>query len=62
MKTKMHMAKRVRSMKIGEQFMVFTHKERQAVCRVAKSLKDSGAIEFDVVTKRDGNKFKVAAI
>ena len=42
--------------------MVKTDQERQSVCRIAKTLKDSGAIEFDVVTKKDGSEFKVAAI
>jgi hypothetical protein len=56
------LAQKVRSLKVASSFTVATEKERQQVCRVAKSLKDAGVIEFDVVTKRDGDIFKVAAI
>lgn len=56
------LAQKVRGLKAGKPFTVPTEKERQQVCRIAKSLKDAGVIEFDVVTKRDGDVFKVAAI
>ena len=56
------LAQRIRALKIGQQFTVATEKERQQASRVAKSLKDAGVIQFDVVTKRDGEVFKVAAI
>jgi hypothetical protein len=55
-------AQRVRALKVGQSFVVSTEKERQQVCRIAKSLRDAGVIEFDVVTKSDNGKFKVAAI
>ena len=58
----LNLAQRVRVLKIGQHFHVSTEKERQEVCKVAKSLRDAGVIEFNVVTKADGERFKVAAI
>lgn len=56
-------AQRVRQLKVGKHFMVKSERERQSASRVAKSLKDSGVIDFDVVTKEgDNGEFKVAAI
>lgn len=55
-------AQKVRGLKIGKSFTVSTEQDRQRVCRVAKSLKDAGVISFSIVTKRDGDMFKVAAI
>lgn len=56
-------AKRVRGLKIGQQFVVKTERERQTASKVGKSLKDSGAINFDIVTKADDSGgFKIAAI
>ena len=62
MSKELSIARQVRGLKIGQPFTVKTDKERQKVCRIAKALKDAGVITFDVVTKRDGDLFKVAAI
>jgi len=64
MTTELTLAQKVRELQVGRHFIVKTNKDRQAACRVAKSLRDAGVIEFEVVTKRiDGTKnFKVAAI
>ncbi len=62
MSKEMNIAMRVKALKTGKFFMVATEKQRQEVCRAAKLLKDAGVIEFDVVTKREGDAFKVAAI
>lgn len=63
MNGELNLAKKVRALKPGKSFIVSSSKERQAACRVAKSLKDAGIIEFDVVTRAhyDGT-YKVAAI
>ena len=58
----LNLAAKVRALKIGQHFIVKTEKERQAASRAAKSLRDAGVIDFDVVTKADGETFKVAAI
>ena len=53
---------KIKALKASKGFVVKTNSERQNVCRVAKLLKDNGIIEFDVVTKKEGDTFKVAAI
>lgn len=62
MKPDLNLASKIKNLKLGEHFMVGSEQERQAVCRTAKVLKEAGAIAFDIVTKKDGKKFKVAAI
>lgn len=62
MKRDLNLAQKVKGLKIGQHFMVATEKERQAASRIAKSLRDAGVIEFSVVTKQEGDQFKVAAI
>lgn len=62
MSKELTLAQKVRNIKIGEPFTVATEKDRQRVLRVAKSLKDAGFIDFDIVTKRCEEGFKVAAI
>lgn len=62
MKQDLNLAQRIRGLKAGKPFTVPTEKDRQSVCRIAKSLKDAGVIEFDVVTRKEGDAFKVAAI
>lgn len=58
----LNLAQRIRALAVGKSFHVDTEKERQEVCKVAKTLRDAGVIEFEVVTKQDGDRFKVAAI
>ncbi len=55
--------KKIKALKPGTYFTVATEQDRQAVSKLAKSLKAGGVIEFDVITKAepDGG-FKVAAI
>ncbi len=55
-------ANKIRALKASKGFVVTSESQRQNVCRVAKLLKDAGVIEFDVVTKKEGDAFKVAAI
>lgn len=62
MKPNLQLAARIRGMVKGESFTVKSEQERQQACRIAKTLRDSGAIEFQVVTKADGDEFIVAAI
>lgn len=63
MKRDLNLAQKVKALKVGQHFLVDSEKQRQAASRIAKSLRDAGVIEFQVVTKRwyDG-KFKVCAI
>lgn len=62
MKKNLTLVQRIKRMKIGQHFHVATKGEQQNACRAAKVLKQAGIIEFDVVTKRDGEQWKVAAI
>lgn len=62
MKKDIELAQKVRALKVGQQFIVSTERQRQRVCRVAKSLRDSGAINFRVVTREENGLFTVAAI
>jgi hypothetical protein len=55
-------AQRIKSLKPGKSFTVKTEPERQEACRLAKALKDMEYITFSIVTKKEGNLFKVAAI
>jgi hypothetical protein len=54
--------KQIKALKASKGFTVTTEADRQSVCRAAAELKRYGVIEFDVVTKREGDAFKVAAI
>lgn len=62
MSKNLSMEHRIKNLRVGQHFHVSTESERQHANRVAKILKRGGFIEFDVVTKADGDKFKVAAI
>lgn len=53
---------RIARLKVGEHFFVDTERERQQVCRAAKTLRRVGMLYGDIITKRDGQRFKVAAI
>ena len=63
MSKKLSIAQRIKSLKAGESFTVKTKTERESVCRMAKALRDVGAIDFQIVTRADDNDgFIVAAI
>lgn len=62
MSKQMQIAARVKRLEIGKSFFVETETERQEALRSAKVLKKAGAIAFDVVTRTEGNGFKIAAI
>lgn len=63
MSKEIKLASQVRALKVGKHFIVDSESDRQKASRVAKSLKDAGVIDFDVVTKSCGDgTFKVAAI
>ncbi len=42
--------------------MVDTAEERRKVCRIAKILYDSGAVEHSIVTRKKGEGWRVVAI
>lgn len=52
----------IRRMKQGDSFHVNGEKERQNACRAAKTLRKAGVIDFQVITRKDGDQFKVVAI
>ena len=62
MSKELNFAARIRSMKVGESFIVKTEKERVSVCRISKTLRSAGVIDFEVVTRANEKGFKVAAI
>ena len=61
-KEQLNVGAKLKALTPGVPFFVQTEYQRQQVIRVAKALKQCGAIEFDVITKKEGNQFKVAAI
>lgn len=54
--------KKVAMLRLGGHFVVYCEADRQTACKTTKNLKDASVIEFDVVTKRYGELFKVVAI
>lgn len=52
----------VASLKPGQSFTVETEKERQSVCRMVKILRDAGCLTHQIITKKEDDHFKVAAI
>jgi len=58
----LNIAAKIKALKIGQSFTVKTKSERENVCRIAKNLRDAGAIEFDIVTRENSGGYKVAAI
>ncbi len=63
MSKQLSIAAKIRNLAIGKSFTVATESDRQAACRAAKSLRDAGVIQFQVVTSaQDKGGFKVAAI
>ena len=60
---KLSLALRLKNMKPGHSFIVNGERERQRICRIAKSLTDSESIKHQIVTVHLGNGiFKAAAI
>jgi hypothetical protein len=56
------LAQRIKSLSIGDSFTVKTKSEREAVCRMAKALRDIEAIGFNITTRANGSGFLVIAI
>lgn len=48
-------AQRIRAMKSGKQFTATSNKDRILLLKVAKTLRAAGVIEFQIITKSDGN-------
>ena len=63
MSKQLNLAQQIRGLKPGKTFTVKTKKDREGALRLAKMLKDSELISFDVVSREnpDGT-FKVGAI
>jgi hypothetical protein len=62
MKDDIHIAAKIRSLKVSPGFTVTGEKERQKVCRLAKVMLDVGLVSFKVSTRADGKGgFRVAA-
>ncbi len=53
---------KIKALKASKSFIVTSESDRRQVCRLAKMLKRHGLIEFNVVTRKEGDAFKVAAI
>lgn len=62
MSKKLSLAQRIKRLQIGESFAVGTESERQAVCRMAKALRDIEAIDFNIITRANESGFLVVAI
>lgn len=62
MSKQLSIAKQISSLKRGQFFHVTGKSARQNVCRIAKALRDAGLTELQIVTRKDGSKFKVVAI
>ncbi|MDE2105443.1 MAG: hypothetical protein KGL39_49910 [Patescibacteria group bacterium] len=63
MSQELNLAQKIKAMKVGHSFTVKTEYERQKATRAAKTLRDAGIINFEIITKADENGgFKVAAI
>lgn len=61
-KEQLNIAVKLKELTPGNPFFVATEYERQQVIRLAKGLKQGGFIAFEVITKKEGSQFKVAAI
>lgn len=55
-------SQQIKALKASKGFTVNTETDRQLVCRAAANLKRFGQIDFDIVTKKTKEGFKVAAI
>ena len=56
------LARKIKSMKVGDQFTVDTVNDRQQVANISNALRAAGVIEFQVITRRNGKCWKVVAI
>lgn len=56
------MADKLKRLKRGHSFTVSSEAERQTVCRIVKALRDAGYLPHKIITKKEGDAFKVAAI
>ena len=61
------LAQKIRALKIGAFFMVYSKKDREKACREAKTLRSAGVIVTQVVTRaakdKDGRSgYKIVAI
>jgi hypothetical protein len=53
---------KLKKLKAGQCFHVDNESERRTVLRLIKLLTNNGIIDLQIVTREDGDKFKVAAI
>ena len=53
---------KLKGLKPGKSFEVDTESERRTVLRLVKLLTRNGILTQQIITRKDGDKFKVAAI
>lgn len=56
------LAQKVRQLKPGQSFTVKTKREQRQICAMAKTLRDGGFINFEIVTKATPEGIRVGAI
>lgn len=56
------MATRIRAMGKKGEFNVKTKNERKQALTIANLLRQAGAIDYQVVSRKNGKEFKIAAI
>ncbi len=62
MNKRFDIARKIKAMKVGDQFTVNTQNDRQQVMNISNALRGAGAIEFQIITRRNGKAWKVVAI
>jgi len=62
MSKQVEMVHKIKRLKPGKFFIVPNATERMLALRTGKFLRDIGEIDFTVVTRENGNGFKVSAI
>ena len=62
MSKSLNIAQKIKSMKVGQHFTVATETERQIANREGKTLFRAGVITFQIVTRKQGDGWKIAAI
>jgi len=60
--SELELAQKMKSLKVGQQFMVKEKRERNAAIRVYNTLKNAGYISFQITTRQCDEGFKVVAI
>lgn len=55
-------AAKIRKMKVGDQFIAADKPERESALRHAKTLREAGVIDFQIVTRQQEGSFVVVAI